>query len=100
MTRHDWRHYDNERATYAPHTLPTAIEALCVRLLRVLNLSFGAIDMVLTPAGEYIFLEINPSGQWGWIEDLTGLPISNAVAELLVHGAVTPAEGELDRPRV
>jgi len=90
-TKHDWRHYDNERATYASHALPAAAEALCARLVRSLGLEFGAIDMVLTPSGEYIFLEINPSGQWGWIEDLTGLPISSAIAELLMHGAGAPA---------
>jgi hypothetical protein len=31
-----------------------------------------------------VFLEINPSGQYGWIEGLTGLPITQAIAELLV----------------
>jgi len=98
-SKHDWRHYDNERATYARHVLPTTIEALCIRLVRALRLSFGAIDMVLTPAGEYVFLEINPNGQWGWIEDLTGLPISDAIAALLVDAAPI-AEGELDGPSV
>lgn len=99
-SKHDWRHYDNDRATYAPHTLPTTIEMLCVRLVRALRLSFGAIDMVLTPTGEYVFLEINPSGQWSWIETLTGLPISAAIAELLVNGAAIRAEGELDGPGI
>src|SRR5690242_8081458 len=91
LTRHDWRHYDNDRATYAQHTLPSAIETLCVRLVQNLHLTFGAIDMVLTPAGEYVFLEINPSGQWSWIETLTGLPIGTAIAELLASrtGAIT-----------
>jgi len=91
-TQHDWRHYDNERATYVPHTLPTAIETLCVRLVQALKLSFGAIDMILTPAGEYIFLEINPSGQFGWVEELTSLPISTAIAELLCSAPPTPSK--------
>lgn len=87
-TRHDWRHYDEDRATYTPHELPAAVSRCCIRLLRALDLCFGTIDMVLTPEGEYIFLEINPNGQWIWIEDLTRLPISAALANLLVRGAV------------
>jgi glutathione synthase/RimK-type ligase-like ATP-grasp enzyme len=93
-TRHDWRHYDLDHTPHAPHSLPANIEILCVRLVRALRLCFGAIDMIMTPDGEYIFLEINPNGQWAWIEDLTGLPISNAIAELLAHGTVGPAQGK------
>jgi hypothetical protein len=85
-TRHDWRHYDHERATYAPHALPPAMEALCVRLVQALGLCFSAIDLVLTPEGDYVFLEINPNGQWGWIEALTDLPIADAISELLIRG--------------
>jgi glutathione synthase/RimK-type ligase-like ATP-grasp enzyme len=91
-TQHDWRHYDNERTPYVPHALPAAIAALCVRLVRVMGLCYGAIDMVLTPEGEYVFLEINPNGQWAWVEGLTGLPIADAITELLVRGAVSPTE--------
>jgi len=46
---------------------------------------FGAIDLVLHPERGYVFLEINPNGQWGWIEDFTGLPIAAAFADLLVR---------------
>ena len=35
------------------------------------------------PEGEYIFLEVNPYGQYGWIEMKTGLPITQSIAELL-----------------
>jgi hypothetical protein len=42
--------------------------------------------MILTPDGRYVFLEINPSGQYLWIEDNTGLPISSAICDLLMAG--------------
>jgi hypothetical protein len=48
--------------------------------------------MVLTPEDEYVFLEVNPNGAWDFIQDMTGLPIATAIAELLVHGAVIPHE--------
>jgi len=43
----------------------------------------SAIDLIETPQGEFVFLEVNPSGQWGWIADLAGLPIPEAVADML-----------------
>ena len=86
LTRHDWRHYDNERTAYTPHALPPDVEGRCVELLRRLGLTYGAIDMVLTPAGDYVFLEINPNGQWEWVQELSGVPIARAIAEVLVGG--------------
>ena len=44
----------------------------------------GGIDIIETPAGEFIFLEANPSGQWGWIAHYAGLPIPEAVVEMLI----------------
>jgi hypothetical protein len=39
--------------------------------------------MIETPFGEYVFLEINPSGQWLWLDDLLNFGISSAVADWL-----------------
>lgn len=83
-TRHDWRRYDLRHTPHRPHDLPDAERRLCLRLVEQLGLCYGAIDMVLTPDGRYVFLEINPSGQYAWIEDLTGLPISDAICDLLL----------------
>lgn len=80
----DWRVGEN----ILPHqvvTLPDSVQAQCRELLRRLGLQFGAIDFVETPEGEYIFLEINPNGQWAWIETQTGLPISDTIAKKLVN---------------
>jgi hypothetical protein len=40
--------------------------------------------MVLTPDGRYVFLEINPNGQYLWVEDLARLPITEAICDLLI----------------
>jgi glutathione synthase/RimK-type ligase-like ATP-grasp enzyme len=85
-TRHDWRRYADPMVPHFPHKLPLDIEELCIKLLTYYGLEFGAIDMVLTPQGEYVFLEINPNGQWAWIEELTGLPIAHALVDLLQSG--------------
>jgi MvdD-like protein with pre-ATP grasp domain len=84
----DWRHrpeYGQSRY-YAAHTLPSDVERKCVDVVKELNLTFGAIDLILTPDGKYVFLEVNINGQWAYIEDMLGLPISDAIAELLTCG--------------
>ena len=85
-TRHDWRHY-HERVRYEPHALPAATTAALLQMTNALGLRFGAADLVLTPEGEYIFLEINPNGQWGFVEKLAGLPLAAALADLLAVGS-------------
>lgn len=84
-TQDDWRRYDFERVKHRPYLLPAEIQAKLLKFMKELRLVFGAIDMILTPEKEHVFLEVNPSGQWGWIEKLTGMPISEAIAETLAN---------------
>ena len=74
-----------EDLSYARHSLPGSIESVCHDLMSRLGLLAGAIDLVLRPDGEYVFLEVNPSGQAMWLEVETGLPIAAAMADLLMH---------------
>jgi glutathione synthase/RimK-type ligase-like ATP-grasp enzyme len=83
-TRHDWRRYDMAHTPHTPHALPEPVARAAVALVRALGLVYGAIDLVLTPDGDYVFLEINPNGQYLWIEHLTGLPITAAIADHLI----------------
>ncbi|MCC5574939.1 ATP-dependent carboxylate-amine ligase [Microtetraspora sp. AC03309] len=83
----DRRHHDDTRVRYAVHTLPADVERRCVDLVVDLGLAYGAIDLILRPDGEYVFLEIDPNGEWGWLETNTGLPISDAVADWLATAA-------------
>lgn len=91
----DWRRGAVPNMAHVPCALPPAIERACLALNRALGLRYSAIDMVLTPAGDHVFLEINPSGQFGWIESVTGLPIIETLADLLIDGA---RRGPVDRP--
>jgi glutathione synthase/RimK-type ligase-like ATP-grasp enzyme len=83
-TRHDWRRYDLSNTPHFPHELPLEVSERCIQLVNRLELCYGAIDMILTPDGQYVFLELNPSGQYGWIEQETGLPISSAICDFLM----------------
>jgi len=77
----------NPSAKYVAHRLPSAVEEKLHSLMNRLGLEYGAIDMRLTPSGEYVFLEVNPAGQFLYIENATQLPISDALAKRLVEGA-------------
>ena len=65
--------------------LPDKILKQCITLLEKLNLRFGAIDFILDAKERFVFLEINPNGQWAWIEKQTGYDISNEIVNLLEY---------------
>ncbi len=79
-TKIDWR---KKKLIFKKIELPKSIEALCIAIVKRLNLSFGAIDLIKQKNGNYVFLEINPNGQWAWIETQTGLNISDAIIKKL-----------------
>lgn len=83
-SKQDFRQYDIENTPYLSHQLPKKIEALCHQIMLELDLNYGAIDLILTEDNRYIFLEVNPSGQYGWIQGLTGQPITEAIADQLM----------------
>ncbi len=91
-TKTDWRRYDFENVSHEEYKIPEEIRNKLFLYMRQLGLVYGAIDMIVTPDGRYVFIEINPSGQWLWIEELTGMPISQAVAELLSNPLKTAGE--------
>ena len=83
--QHDWRRVDATALRHTPYDLPSQVAQKCIALTRQLGLAFGAIDLILTPEGKYIFLEINPNGQWAWIEQMCPeIRISDALIDLLV----------------
>ena len=73
----------NLNVPYVPHELPFSVATKLRRMMQELGLLYGAIDLRLTPAGQYVFLEINPAGQFLYIEQATGQKIAAAMAALL-----------------
>lgn len=78
----DWRR-NHPEIRYQPCEMPARVARGVRRLMRALGLTFGALDFGVDDAGVWWFYEVNPNGQWLWIEHQTGLPISAALAELL-----------------
>ncbi len=74
----DWRKPEINK-TYCVCRLPKTVEKKLIQMNKILGLVYSAIDLIQTPKGEYIFLEVNPVGEWGWLELEVGLNISNAI---------------------
>ena len=82
---HDWRR-DGVRMIedWRPYQLPHDVEEKLLRLMDYFSLNYGAIDVILTPDNRHVFLELNPSGEFFWLERAPGLPISDAIADVLL----------------
>lgn len=63
--------------------LPADVERRLRALVAALGLSYAALDLRRGEDGEHWFLEVNPSGQWRFVEERTAQPITAAVARLL-----------------
>lgn len=87
-SREDWRRYDLDNTPYEPYELPPDIAQKILRFMERTNLVFGSIDMIVTPEGEHVFLEINPGGQFDWIAQRTGFPLYEHLAAMLCAGRV------------
>lgn len=82
--RVDWRHA-TLHLRHEQVELPASVNAKLVSIIGHYGLAFGAFDLIQTPGGEIVFLELNPNGQWAWLEQLTGIPIREALIDLLAH---------------
>jgi glutathione synthase/RimK-type ligase-like ATP-grasp enzyme len=79
-TKIDWR---KEKMPFEKYELPKDISEKCILITKKLQLSFGAIDLIKKLNGEYVFLEINPNGQWAWLETELDLKISDEIINYL-----------------
>ncbi len=85
----DWRHEGLLDCEHQAIDLGGGMNDRLVSFVRSYGLNYGMIDLVLTPGGDWVFLELNPNGQWGWLEEHAGLPI----AERLAHELAAAASG-------
>lgn len=81
----DWR--GAERLPYGPYTpVPDDVVKQVQALMHELGLVYGALDFIVTPGGEWVFLEVNPNGQFIWMQHDLGLGMGDCLAELLMAG--------------
>jgi glutathione synthase/RimK-type ligase-like ATP-grasp enzyme len=73
----------NSKVTWEIGQLPELLMKKITIMMKNLHLQFGVMDILETPSGEFVFLEVNPVGEWGMLEKELNLPISRAIAETL-----------------
>lgn len=82
----DWRQRPSASGDFVVARLPDEVEARLITLCEESKLVYGAHDLVETDDGDFVFLETNPAGQWGWLELSLGMPIGRAIADELMKG--------------
>jgi len=92
-TRIDWRGGASDHEVFA---LPDHVAAALLRLMNRFELNFASLDMIVTPEGEFVFLELNPNGQWLWLEHELGLPLVASMADLLTSNYMAAREPNED----
>lgn len=82
----DWRLYPEDPVGHSVYIVSGSLERRIAAFMQSSGLVYGAIDLIVTPDGDVVFLEVNPSGQYLWLEHLTGLKITRAIADWLCGG--------------
>jgi len=77
----DWRKLKQD-LDFIPFCLPPEIEQKCVDLIKLLGLSFGAIDLIESKS-DYYFIEVNPTGEWAWLVETAKLKIYKGIVDFL-----------------
>jgi hypothetical protein len=85
--RVDWRDGAAQDTFFRAGHLPDDLVARCVELVRSYDLQFGALDLVETPDGRHVFLEVNPNGQFLFVQErVPAFRMAEATAARLVRG--------------
>lgn len=79
----DWRN-SREILPHKSIELPSEIADKCFEICHGLKLNFGAIDLIKDQNNNYWFLEINPNGQWAWLEKILGFKIADSIIDYLL----------------
>jgi glutathione synthase/RimK-type ligase-like ATP-grasp enzyme len=84
----DWRYVPRNELLIEPFELPDDIHEKCKAFMKKLGIVFGCLDFIVTPDGEYYFLEVNEQGQFLWIEDVNPeFKLLDAFTEFLAQGS-------------
>jgi Prokaryotic glutathione synthetase, ATP-grasp domain len=79
--RCDIRRNNMSDVRYEPLELPRSVKQRVKQLLKRYGLRFAAIDMAVSTTGRWYFFEINPNGQWAWLDMCAGSSISTSFVQ-------------------
>jgi glutathione synthase/RimK-type ligase-like ATP-grasp enzyme len=86
-TKHDWRRYDLANTPHSIIKAPEEIATKVANFMKKLEINYGALDFIVDNSDNWYFLEVNSMGQYLWIEDLTGLPITRTICDWLIQNS-------------
>ena len=84
-TNLDWRTHSLGELGYKRCTPPHNVREKILLFMKEVGIKFGAFDFCLDKAGDWVFLEVNPSGQFAWLEIATGDPLIDVLIDLLLE---------------
>ena len=83
--REDWREGYEHGLSEVEEWIdcPDEIQEFITLYMQKMNLNFGCFDFIYAKNNSFYFLECNPNGQWMWLEEDLGIPISESIANFL-----------------
>lgn len=86
QTQTDMRHYNYAKPNRnVPYQLPAAVSTGIHALMQAMELKTGSVDMIVTPDDKFIFLEVNPVGQFGNVSSSCNYHLEQKVANYLIN---------------
>lgn len=86
QTATDFRVYDTKnRNRNVPYQLPRDIENKIKRFMKKMNLNEGSIDLIKTNDNKFVFLEVNPAGQFGMVSRPCNYYLEKKIAQYLAN---------------
>ena len=84
----DWRAYDLPNTVHEIYELSQETKDKILLLMKQFNLDYACLDFCVDQSGKEWLLDVNPFGRYMWIEQAVGLPISSAIAKLLISHVI------------
>ena len=80
----DWRKISKNDLVYKEINLPKDIATKILKLMKQLGLVFGGVDLAVMD-NKYYFIEVNPTGEWGWLSSGSDIPVDKAIVDELTN---------------
>ncbi|WP_342647321.1 grasp-with-spasm system ATP-grasp peptide maturase [Mucilaginibacter sp. CSA2-8R] len=85
-TEVDFRRYNHQNPNRnIPFKLPAETEIQIKNFMKLTGLQTGSIDLIYSKTGEFVFLEVNPVGQFSMVSTPCNYRLEKKVAEHLIN---------------
>ncbi len=85
-TKYDFRNYNRSNPNRnVPYKLPERIALKIRRFIEISSLDTGSIDLIYCNDNNYVFLEVNPVGQFGWVSANCNYYLEKKIAQYIIY---------------